>query len=107
VPVFRDDHGALLDVPCTVGFPTSPAPNAAVVTHTTPVRTGEIVPALDARAERVLQVAVAHGYRRPVLGAWGCGVFRNDPARLAAAFAALLTGSGHFAHAPRTAPIAG
>jgi len=26
------------------------------------------------------------GYRRLVLGAWGCGVFRNDPEVVAAAF---------------------
>ncbi|MYS24034.1 TIGR02452 family protein, partial [Streptomyces sp. DvalAA-14] len=29
--------------------------------------------------------------------AWGCGVFANDPARVAAAFAGLLTGNGRFA----------
>jgi uncharacterized protein (TIGR02452 family) len=64
-----------------------------------PERSDEIGPALDARAERVLEVAVAHGYRRLVLGAWGCGVFRNDPARVAAAFARLLTGGGRFVRA--------
>lgn len=99
VPVFRDDRGALLDRPCPAGFLTSPAPNAGVIARSLPERVAEIGPALDARAERVLEVAVANGYRRLVLGAWGCGVFRNDPARVAAAFAALLTGDGRFAHA--------
>jgi len=49
------------------------------------------VPAvLAARAERVLAVAAAHGHRELVLGAWGCGVFRNDPAVVAATFAGCL-----------------
>ncbi|MFB7495625.1 TIGR02452 family protein [Streptomyces sp. NPDC056161] len=50
-----------------------------------------------ARAERVLDVAAAHGYRRPVLGAWGCGVFQNDPVQVAGAFRALLRPGGRFA----------
>ncbi|MBD0737097.1 TIGR02452 family protein [Streptomyces sp. CBMA29] len=96
VPVFRDDRGTLLDVPYAVGFLTSPAPNAGVIARTTPERTPLVGAALDARAERVLEVAAVHGYRRLVLGAWGCGVFMNDPARVAAAFARLLTGDGRF-----------
>jgi uncharacterized protein (TIGR02452 family) len=50
----------------------------------------------------VLETAAAHGYRRLVLGAWGCGVFRNDPARVAGAFRTLLAPGGRsggtFAH---------
>lgn len=99
VPVFRDGRGGLLDVPWTAGFLTSPAPNAGVIARTTPERTADVGPALDARAERVLEVAVAQGYRRLVLGAWGCGVFQNDPARVAAAFAVLLRPGGRFAAA--------
>jgi uncharacterized protein (TIGR02452 family) len=34
-----------------------------------------------------------------VLGAWGCGVFRNDPQQIAALFAAALTGPFHGAFA--------
>ncbi|MEV3951927.1 TIGR02452 family protein [Streptomyces halstedii] len=40
---------------------------------------------------------VTGGYRRLVLGAWGCGVFRNDPAEVAGAFHTLLAGRGRFA----------
>ncbi|MFE3329162.1 TIGR02452 family protein [Streptomyces sp. NPDC059176] len=96
VPVFRDDRGALLDVPFHVGFLTSPAPNAGVIRSRTPDRADRITTVLAARAERVLETAVVTGYRRLVLGAWGCGVFRNDPSEVAAAFRNLLAGSGRF-----------
>ncbi|MFJ2211698.1 TIGR02452 family protein [Streptomyces sp. NPDC101062] len=99
VPVFRDDRGRLLDTPYQVGFLTSPAPNAGVIARRAPEDVHRIPAALAARAERVLETAAAGGYRRLVLGAWGCGVFRNDPAAVAAAFRALLTGAGRFAGA--------
>ncbi|MFF3576863.1 TIGR02452 family protein [Streptomyces mirabilis] len=98
VPVFRDDRGVLLDEPYTAGFLTAAAPNAGVVLRTAPERASELGPALAVRAERVLETAAAHGYRRLVLGAWGCGVFRNDPAQVAGAFHDLLV-EGRFAGA--------
>ncbi|GGU58212.1 TIGR02452 family protein [Streptomyces lavendofoliae] len=97
VPVFRDDRGGLLDSPFPVGFLTSPAPNAGVITARTPEDAGRVPEALASRAERVLETAAACGYRRLVLGAWGCGVFRNDPRQVAGAFRARLTGGGRFA----------
>ncbi|NUP16260.1 MAG: TIGR02452 family protein [Streptomyces sp.] len=96
VPVFRDDRGDLLDEPYPAGFLTAAAPNAGVIRRTTPERTGELPRALAARAARVLETAAAHGYRRLVLGAWGCGVFQNDPAQVAGAFRALLGPGGRF-----------
>jgi uncharacterized protein (TIGR02452 family) len=97
VPVFRDDRGRLLDEPYTVGFLTAAAPNAGVVRRTAPERAAELPHALAVRAERVLETAAAHGYRRLVLGAWGCGVFQNDPAWVAGAFGGLLAPGGRFA----------
>lgn len=97
VPVFRDDRGRLLDTPYTVGFLTSPAPNAGVIRGTAPGEADRIPGVLVSRAERVLEVAAVRGYRRLVLGAWGCGVFRNDPADVAGAFHTLLADGGRFA----------
>ncbi|QES09874.1 TIGR02452 family protein [Streptomyces venezuelae] len=97
VPVFRDDRGTLLAQPFTVGFLTSPAPNAGVIRRRTPERADQLPAALASRAERVLETAAAAGYRRLVLGAWGCGVFQNDPEQVAGTFTALLTGDGRFA----------
>ncbi|ANP50989.1 uncharacterized protein (TIGR02452 family) [Streptomyces griseochromogenes] len=97
VPVFRDDRGRLLPEPYLAGFLTAAAPNAGVVRRTAPERAGELPAALAARAGRVLETAAAHGYRRLVLGAWGCGVFQNDPAQVAGAFRTLLGPGGRFA----------
>ncbi|MET9082447.1 TIGR02452 family protein [Streptomyces sp. NPDC004237] len=97
VPVFRDDRGRLLAEPYRAGFLTAAAPNAGVIRRTAPERTGALPGALAVRAERVLEVAAAHGYRRLVLGAWGCGVFQNDPAQVAAAFRGLIAPGGRFA----------
>ncbi|MFE7983469.1 TIGR02452 family protein [Streptomyces cellulosae] len=96
VPVFRDDRGNLLDAPFTAGFLTSPAPNAGVIRSKAPERVGEVPGVLVRRAGRVLETAAHHGYRRLVLGAWGCGVFRNDPAQVAEAFRTHLGPGGRF-----------
>lgn len=92
VPVFRDDRGNLLDTPFRAGFLTSPAPNAGTIRRQEPDREPEIPAALARRAQLVLEVAALHGYRALVLGAWGCGVFQNDPAQVAEAFRGLLAG---------------
>lgn len=97
VPVFRDDRGRLLAEPFRAGFLTAAAPNAGVIRRTAPERAAGLPGALAVRAERVLETAAAHGYRRLVLGAWGCGVFRNDPAQVAGAFRAALGPGGRFA----------
>lgn len=82
-PVFRDDAGALLDAPRIAGFITSAAPNAGAIAINRPDELPLIEETFIGRAEGVLALAAAHGYRRLVLGAWGCGVFRNDPMMVA------------------------
>ncbi len=68
VPVFRDDRGALLGAPYTVGFLTSPAPNAGVIRSREPEQAHRIPAALATRAGRVLETAAALGY-----GGWCWG----------------------------------
>ena len=85
-PVFRDDEGALLDEPQLVTFITSPAPNAGAIAENRPEELPHIPEVFRRRSEYVLALAASKGYRRLVLGAWGCGVFRNDPAVVAEAF---------------------
>jgi uncharacterized protein (TIGR02452 family) len=90
VPVFRGDDGALLDDPYPVSFLTSAAPNLAAIAHSQPEAAADVPGALGSRADRVLAAAAAHGHRVLVLGAWGCGVFGNDPGVVARMFAAAL-----------------
>ncbi|MET0495555.1 MAG: TIGR02452 family protein [Actinoplanes sp.] len=86
VPVFRDDKGRLLTEAYPVTFLTSVAPNLGAIRRTQPELAAQVPAVLRRRAARVLAVAAAHGHRRIVLGAWGCGVFGNDPATVAEAF---------------------
>lgn len=95
VPVFRDDSGGLLERPYRVAFITSAAPNVSAMTE--PDQLAEVPDILVRRAGKVLAIARRYGHRRLVLGAWGCGVFGNEPATVAGAFAHLLGNGGRFA----------
>ena len=99
VPFFRNDAGVLLEEPILASVITAPAPNAGAVMQNEPQNTKAIEPALRRRAELVLTIAQAHNIERLVLGAWGCGVFRNDPKLVATVFSDLLNPHGKFAGA--------
>jgi uncharacterized protein (TIGR02452 family) len=97
VPVHRDGATRLLDAPYQVSYLTSPAPNAGALARHEPSALSEIEGLLTERAGRVLAVAAHHGVQTLVLGAWGCGVFRNDPATVAQVFRRHLADGGVFA----------
>ncbi|BCB75980.1 TIGR02452 family protein [Phytohabitans flavus] len=98
VPVFRDDSLRLLDRPYRTAMLTSAAPNLRAILANQPDLADSVPAVLLERALRVVEVAAAHGHRRLVLGAWGCGVFGNDPATVAAAFAVVLDRVHAFDH---------
>ncbi len=99
VPVFRDDSDRLLEVPYLVSFVTAPAVNAGVVRRRGRTDAGRIGDVMLDRIEKVLSLAVIQQHETLVLGAWGCGVFRNDPNDVARWFGDHLTGNGLFARA--------
>jgi uncharacterized protein (TIGR02452 family) len=97
-PVFRDDEGRLLDSPYNPTFFTCAAPNAGALSDHRDAEGLASLPGIFARrAAHLLAAAVETGCDVLVLGAWGCGVFRNDPVLVAGIFRALLVEDGEFA----------
>ena len=97
LPVFRDDDDRLLETPYPLSMITSPAVNAGVVRQSSgkgnsKKETANIEPVMVGRVEKLLSLAFFHGHDTLVLGAWGCGVFRNDPEMIAKIFRDALTG---------------
>jgi uncharacterized protein (TIGR02452 family) len=81
VPFFRDDSGQLLEQPFCVSVITAAAPNAKecnTETHRRAIRG-----TMKNRLRKVIYLAVEHGHRVLLLGAFGCGVFGNDPNEVA------------------------
>jgi uncharacterized protein (TIGR02452 family) len=86
VPWFRTRSRDQPDTVFLASVITAPAPNAGVVLAREPSALPEVEEALRRRAGLVLAVAADNGHRTVLLGAWGCGVFRNIPALVADAF---------------------
>lgn len=97
VPFFRDETGALIEKPILASVITAPAPNAGAIAPNEPANLNQVEPTMLRRAELVLEIARAHQVDQIVLGAWGCGVFRNDPKTVAHIFADFLKPEGKFA----------
>lgn len=87
VPVFRDDNDQLLDEHYCVSIITTPAVNAGAIKMNEPHRVDYIPTVMFNRIEKLLSLAIVQGQTTLVLGAWGCGVFRNDTKDVAAWFA--------------------
>lgn len=88
VPVIKDEHGMAVDR-YYVSFITCPAVNCSIeggATH------GDRIKTMKERCELVLNCAVVNNQSVLVLGAFGCGVFANDPNFVAKTFDTLLRG---------------
>lgn len=93
VSFFRDEHLALLDAPFDANIITVPAPNVGAIhrkllleNKTYEKMAEHVTFTLIRRIDYLLHVAADNGQRRLVLGAWGCGVFGNDPLEVASSF---------------------
>ncbi|WP_226002127.1 TIGR02452 family protein [Paenibacillus sp. BJ-4] len=95
VPVFRDDQGTLLEKPYQVDFLTAPAVNAGVVREREPEQVNRISEVMLERIRYILGMAKQNGVEHLVLGAYGCGVFRNKPEEVADWFKQVLVDEGY------------
>ena len=95
VPVFRTDAGDLLDEPWSLTIVTCPAVNGLALERYERYRLADVPAVMVTRTAKVLSIAAAHGVRRFILGAWGCGAFGLDPEMMAAIFRDALAGPFH------------
>jgi uncharacterized protein (TIGR02452 family) len=97
VPVFKKDNGQLLDEPYKVSFITAPAVNAgAVKAYESKENIDKIPEIMKERIKKIISLAVNHQNQVLVLGAFGCGVFRNDPQMVAEYFSDYLLKNKYF-----------
>lgn len=91
VPFFRVDNQSLLDEVFLSSVITAPAPNMGAYLAKHPDGK-ELVERAFVRRVGLLLALIKHlGYKRLILGAWGCGVFKNDPTFVAHTFYQWLT----------------
>lgn len=88
VPVFRDDYYKLTDSYYNISMITSPAVNLNSVGNV--LNKKDVGKTMINRIDKVLALCNIQDADAIVLGAWGCGVFKNDPALIASYFRDLL-----------------
>ena len=86
VPFFRDEDNQFLTEPYFASVITAPAPNAGQIKEHETSSVRKIQETLHRRVGQVLALCDAREHRTLLLGAWGCGVFQNEPVELAQSF---------------------
>lgn len=92
VPIFKLENGENMDNVITCSVITSPAPNAGAIKRNEPQNLSKIESVFRNRIDGVLAISESKNYETLVLGAWGCGVFQNDPREVALWFEDALKG---------------
>lgn len=92
VPIIKDEKGVLLDELAFSAMITAPAVNAGAVQRNEPQNAEKINFFMQRRMEMVLAICKQKQHETLILGAWGCGVFQNDPTVIATLFKELLVG---------------
>ncbi len=93
-----DDEGNYLPEILVADVITSPAPNRGAILQNNWKDELALLPGVfKERIMQVLSVAYKHKCDTLILGAWGCGVFRNEPADVAAYFDEMIRTHFHSA----------
>jgi len=96
VPVFRNDDGDLLEQPYKLSFITSPATNIGAIRNNKPEEMAHVETTMLRRMDKVLALFVHNNIEHLLLGAWGCGVFQNEPKDIARYFHHYLNPDGKY-----------
>ena len=91
VPIIKNEEGINLETKIYCGIITAPAVNTGIVKRKEPELVKNIEAIMKRRIRKVLSIAILNNHRSIVLGAWGCGVFQNDPVDIAAYFKEILS----------------
>ena len=92
VPIFRKDDGVLLDSPIYANIITAAAVNFGVVKRFESEKISMVEEIMKIRIDKLLALSAFQNHKTLILGAWGCGVFQNDPRMIAQIFNELLKG---------------
>jgi len=90
VVMMRNDEGDLLAQPYQLSIVTSPAVNIGAMKNNRPEEIEYAEASMLVRMEKMLALFVHHNIEHLVLGAWGCGVFQNNPEDIARYFSKFL-----------------
>ena len=91
VQVFRADNDSLLEQPFMTSVVTAPAVNMGVVQSREKGNVTKALSQMKQRIDKLLTLCANEGEEHLVLGAWGCGVFQNDPEWMAGTFKEALS----------------
>ena len=86
VPVFKYEDGSLMDQPIQVSIITSAAVNVTDLDRKDSSKMSMVEPIMRMRIEKMLALCYEHNHSSLLLGAWGCGVFGNNPELIAGLF---------------------
>lgn len=85
----RNEYFAFLDYPIKLSVLTCPAPNLSSPNLTKELL-NKVPEIIIKRVYKILSVMSNYGYKNIVLGAWGCGAFKNDPGFISNVFKFIL-----------------
>lgn len=96
VVFFKNSKEELLEVPYLVDILTSPAVNIGAMQKNKPEELEQAATVMIERMDKMLSVFAEQKVDNLILGAWGCGVFRNKAEDIAKYFAHYLLGKGKY-----------